>query len=245
MKKLKTIIIDDEKDAVQLLSLELLKMQDRVKLIASFNSPLDAVAHLKNNEIDLLFLDIDMPNMNGFELLNQLQPFNFAVVFVTAYDKFAIKAFRYQALDYITKPVDSLLLADTIDRASKRKISEEQIFELKSSKLQYNLNKIAVPTSKGLIFININDICCIEASDNYSVVHLKNNQKITCSRTLKEMEQIFDEKKFFRVHRQFIVNLEEVVHLNKSEGLLSLSNQMVVSVSREQKENLVLRYKSI
>lgn len=245
MKKLNTIIIDDEDDAVKLLTLELGKMQDRIRLQASFTNPEDALQYIKTKTPDLVFLDIEMPHLNGFELLNNLHEINFSVVFITAYDKFAIKAFRYQALDYITKPIDADLLKEAIEKASRQKINNEQLKELNHTRKFNTISKIAIPGSKGLHFIALKEICCIEASDNYANIYLANGHKMMCNRSLKEMEQLLDEEIFFRIHRQYIVNLEQVTQLSKTEGLLTLSNNMTVSVSREQKDKLMLRFKSL
>lgn len=239
MKKMKTILLDDEKDAIRLLSMELQKISDEIEIVASFTNARDAVDFMMKNPPDLLFLDVEMPQMNGFDVLDQLGDFRFSVVFVTAYDRYAIKAFRYHALDYITKPFETEALRDAIQRAKSNQVTTEQFAGLGKATKSRLLDKIAIPTNKGIIFVEVLDICCIEADNNYSNIHLKSGNKITCSRLLKEMEQIIDDEGFFRVHRQFIVNLREVVHLNKTDSLLTLSNRMVISISREQKEHIL------
>lgn len=243
MKKLSIVAVDDEQDAVSLLKLELAKMPDLVEKVDCFTNPYDTIKYLNQNKTDVLLLDVEMPQLNGFELLDMLRPVQCSIIFITAYDRYAIKAFRYHALDYITKPVDSDLLKLVILKAAEKKWLEIQQKEWQRYMQKRVLDRLALTTSKGVVFVDLKEICCIEASDSYSIIHLKNGNKIINSRSLKEMEYLVEENDLVRVHRQYIVNLREIIQLNRTEGTLTLSNDMTVSVSREQKDMILDRFR--
>src|SRR6478736_6083140 len=167
--KLKTIIIDDEPDSVDLLELELAKSCPQVEVIATYNSSVKALKKIEALQPDLLFLDIEMPVMNGFELLEKILHLDFSVVFVTAYNQFALRAFRFNALDFLVKPIDTLELTEAVAKAEGRvKPTPLQLSMLQKQLRGDPITKIAIPGTHGINFIDLNEIVFVEASNNYS-----------------------------------------------------------------------------
>lgn len=243
MKPIKVVIIDDEQDAIQLTKILLQKIDVHTEVTASFSNPESALDFLKTNQPDLILLDVEMPRLSGFELLEKLGVISFGVIFITAYDQYAIKAFRYQAIDYLIKPLSDSLLKEAIQRASANIIMDEQLQELSKMRKGEKINKLAVPTSKGILFISLDEICCIEAADNYSIIHFNNKSPVVTSKTLKDMHSLIDDAFFMRVHRQFVVNLNQVMKMQRTESTITLSNNMNIPISRDQKENLLDHFK--
>ncbi|HWY34497.1 MAG TPA: LytTR family DNA-binding domain-containing protein, partial [Nitrosopumilaceae archaeon] len=194
---------------------------------------------------ELVFLDIEMPVMNGFELLEQFEPIPFSVIFTTSYDQYAIKAIRFSALDYLLKPIDPVELVAAIHKVQLQKThpSAEQFLML-MERIQHKETgflKIAVPTSEGFELIPADHLIRCEADDNYTHLYLKNKTKIIACRSLKEMEeQLSDFNYFIRVHHSYLVNLNEVSKYIRGEGgYLVMNDGSTVNVSRNRKELLL------
>lgn len=244
MKLLKTVIIDDETDSLSLLKLQLEKQGSQIGEIHTFSSPLLALQQIELISPDIVFLDIEMPEMNGFQFLEKLAPVAFSVVFVTAYNEFAIKAFKFSALDYLVKPVDIDDLTETVKKAAQlaQKPTAEQLRLFQKNTNNDNITKIAVNSLSGIIFIKLDDIVYIESSSNYSIFCLTDGDKVIVSKTLKDVHEILEERSFFRVHRQFIINLNKVKSFNKNDCILTLDNQKQLPVARIQKDKLIEKF---
>jgi two-component system LytT family response regulator len=194
---------------------------------------------------DLVFLDIEMPHINGFEMLEQFSKINFAVIFTTGYDQYAIKAIHFSALDYLLKPVEPKELINAVKKIEEQRhlpLAEQfQMLLKKIHGVSTGFNKIAVPTAEGFELIPTDQVLYFEANDNYTHLFLKNKNKIIACRTLKEMEiQIQDFNFFVRVHNSYMVNLNEVIKYVRGEGgYLVMSNDSSVSVSRSRKDALL------
>lgn len=241
---MKTIIIDDEPDCCDVLETMLTRYCPEVIVDDVFTSAEDGLEALKKKTVDLVFLDIRMPHMNGFELLEKLQPFHFSVIFTTSYDQYAIKAIRYSALDYLLKPVDKEELQAAIRKASERltPLIAQQLEMLvqKMSRPAQPINRIALPTMEGLNIIPADTIISCSSSSNYTNLSLKDGRKITVSRTLKEIEEMLEGHSFFRVHHSYLVNLNEVRKYIRGEGgQLIMSDDNSIDVSRSKKEQLL------
>ena len=193
---------------------------------------------------DLVFLDIEMPQMNGFEMLEHLTQISFAVIFTTGYDQYAIKAFHFSALDYLLKPVEPKELINAVKKIEEqRHLPMPEQFEMllkKISGVNSGFNKIAVPTAEGFELIPTTDVVYFEAESNYTHIFLKNKNKVIACRTLKKIEeQIQDYNFFVRVHNSYMVNLNEVVRYVRGEGgYLVMSDNSSVNVSRTRKDAL-------
>jgi two-component system LytT family response regulator len=243
MKRLNTIIIDDEEDSVNLLRIQLQRHCPEIGEIHTFNCPLKALQEIDQLKPDLLFLDIEMPELNGFQFLEKLAPINFSVIFITAYNEFALRAFRFSALDYLVKPVYINDLIDAVNKAVDTNKPSDAQFDLFQKQLYLErINKIAVSSLTGITFVNLDDILYVEASSNYSILVLLDGEKVIISKTLKDVQEILENRNFFRIHRQYIINLHKVKHFNKNDCLLTMENNKQLQVARIQKDKLIERF---
>jgi two-component system LytT family response regulator len=239
MIPLPTVIVDDEPDSVKLLQIELEKHCPQVDIIGIYTDPKKAVQDIEKLAPQLLFLDIEMPILNGFELLERILHINFSVVFVTAYNQFALKAFKFNALDYLVKPFDTPELIAAVAKAQKQ--SKPSATELSLIKRQLQgepISKIAIPGNNGIFFIDFNEIIYVEASNNYSKVLLSDGRQFTISKTLKDVQEVLEERHFLRVHRQYIINLNCLKQFNRNESILTMDNGDAIPIARNQKERL-------
>ncbi len=243
---LKTIIIDDEPDSVQSLARDLSRHCPEIEIVAQCNGAKDGIRAINAHKPDVVFLDIDMPLINGFELLELMPQIDFEVVFTTAYDEYAMQAFRISAVDYLLKPIEPEALVKSVEKVKLLRESgnaQKQIdFLMQQLKDQRNnaIHRIALPTTEGLDFINMEDILYCESDGAYSFLHLTNGSKILISKTLKYLEDILCEFQFFRVHKSYIVNMDYVSKYSRgSGGLLTMKNGAEIKVSRSKKEELL------
>lgn len=243
MTTLRTVIIDDEHDSIQLLSMQL-KQLHSINLVATFTDAVKALEEIELLNIDLLFLDIEMPVMNGFEFIEKIMHLNLNIVFVTAYNQFALKAFRFNALDYLLKPVDMADLKSVVDKAIlKIKPTQMQLNMLQKQLRGEPVNKIAIPSQTGVIFISLDDILYAESSSNYTHLLMVDKKKLLISKTLKEVQNVLEESHFLRIHRQYIINLNHVKQLNRNDLIVTMINNDQLPVARTQKELLIEKYK--
>jgi len=237
-------IVDDEPLSCESLATLLERYCPAVKVLDICYSAPAALKSIVEHPPQILFLDIEMPQMNGFELLEQLQEVNFQLIFTTSYDQYAIKAIQFSALDYLLKPIDREELKTAVQKAVHRlqRPLPEQI-EMLLQKLNHpaiTLNKVAIPTLEGLQMVFIESVIFCKAESNYTTLVLKNKQKITASRTLKEVEAMLEDYSFARVHHSWIVNLNEVEKYVKGEGgYLIMSDGTTIDVSRNRKEQVL------
>ena len=245
---IKAILIDDERSSLESLSIELKAYCSDVQVIATFNSPQEALEQLPSLTFDLLFLDIEMPGMNGFELLQALPATPFDVIFVTAYDQFVIRAFDFDAQDYLLKPIRKTKLISAVQKVKEKRqhqFDPQQLFALlQNIGLQQGatggLQKIALPIGEGYSLIPVNDISHLAAESNYTWVHMIQKEKHLVSKTLKEIEALLQFSHFFRSHKSYLVNLNHVERYVRGQGgYLVISNGTQIPVSRSQKAELI------
>ncbi len=237
-------IVDDEPYCCETLATLLERYCPEIKIIDICHSAADALQSIHEQKPHILFLDIEMPHMNGFELLEKLSEINFELIFTTSYDQYAIKAIRFSALDYLLKPIDREELQKAVQKVmSQMQHPIPQQIEILLQKLNHPtipVNKIAIPTMEGLQMIFVDSIISCGADSNYTILLLKNKQKITASRTLKEIEEMLEDYSFARVHHSYVVNLNEVDRYIRGEGgYLLMSDGTNVDVSRSRKEVLL------
>jgi len=240
---LKAIIIDDEPYCCETIT-TLLEDNTEVEIVAVCYNGADAITAIQKYKPDLVFLDVEMPKMNGFEMLEQFSSVNFEIIFTTSYDQYALKAIRFSAIDYLLKPIDSEELQKAIQKViqrSQKPIAEQlEILMQKFHQPTTPINKIALPTMEGLQMIPVDSIISCESDSNYTILLLKNNKKIIVSRTLKEIEELLEEHSFIRVHRCYLANLNEVEKYVKGEGgYLVMSDGTSIDVARNKKEALL------
>jgi two-component system LytT family response regulator len=242
---IKAILIDDEMHCLKTLAMLLKEYCANVQVLEKCNDAATGLRAIEMHQPDLVFLDIEMPQMNGFEMLERLPKINFAVIFTTGYDQYAIKAFHFSALDYLLKPIEPKELINAVKKVEEqRHLPMAEQFEMllkKINGINSAFNKIAVPTAEGFELIPADQVLYLEANDNYTHLFLKNKNKIIACRTLKEMEmQIQDFNFFVRVHNSYMVNLNEVIKYVRGEGgYLVMSNNSSVNVSRSRKDSLL------
>ena len=242
---IKAILIDDEVHCLSTLSILLNEYCPGVQIIEECRSAVDGIQAIRVKKPDLVFLDIEMPGMNGFQMLESFPQISFAIVFTTSYNQYAIKAIRFSALDYLLKPIDPNELVRAVQKVQESKklpLAEQFDLLLKQVKIKdAQFNKIAIPTLEGFELIFAEQIVRCEADDNYTHLFLKNKSKVTACRTLKEMEEQLHHFPFFvRVHHSYIVNLNEVAKYVRGEGgYLVMSDGTAVNVSRSRKEALL------
>jgi two-component system LytT family response regulator len=243
-QKIKAIIVDDESYSCETLATLLERYCPEVEVIDICQSGELALASIERNPPDLLFLDIEMPHMNGFEMLKQLGRVNFQLIFTTSYDQYAIKAIRFSALDYLLKPIDreelQAAVQKVIHKLGQTLPQQLNILLQKLNDKQSANQKIALPAMEGLQMIHVDSIISCASDSNYTNILLKNNKKIIVSRTLKDIEEMLDGYLFLRVHHSFLINLNEVEKYIKGEGgYLIMSDGSTVDVSRSRKEALM------
>jgi two-component system, LytTR family, response regulator len=238
------IIIDDEFHCLDSLTILLRTFCPVVNVTGTYNSAKDALEGLKRSTPDLVFLDIEMPVMNGFQFLEQVPSISFAIIFTTSHDEYAIRAIKFSALDFLLKPVDPDELIEAIKKVEERKRPFTEQFQMLMNHFHQKkdqFKKIALPTSGGFELIPAEDVIRCEARDNYTYFYLKNNRMILASRTLKDVEeQLSTYNNFVRVHHSSLINLNEIVKYTKGEGgSLTMSDGSVVNVSRRKKDELM------
>ena len=243
------VLVDDEPNCLEVLRLEIARHCPELEVVASFEKPLEALEYLKQNPPDLLFLDVEMPRMSGFQLIQQLGATkDFSVVFTTAYDDFALKAFRVGAIDYLQKPIDPDELKSAVARVESRihpNMSRSQIQQLLDTVQQHDAEgrkKIVLPTSAGGEFVRLTDILYCKSDSNYTHVILTNRKSLMVSRTLKDIEEMLPGNVFLRVHHSYTVNLDRIVRFVRQDGgYLVMENDDEVPVSRRKKDALFER----
>jgi two-component system LytT family response regulator len=241
---LKAIIIDDEPYCCEILAAMLESDFPEVEIVAICKNGAEALSAIRQHSPNLVFLDVEMPKMNGFEMLEQLPTINFHLIFTTSYDQYALKAIRFSAIDYLLKPIDREELKTAVQKVKEKTQSPiPQQLEILMQKLRHPLSpvtKIALPTIEGLQMIPADTIISCESDDNYTTLQLKSKKKILVTRSLKEMEEILEQHSFIRVHRFYIVNLNEIEKYIKGEGgYLVMSDGTSIDVAKNKKEILL------
>lgn len=238
------IIVDDEPDCCESMAMLLERYCPEVKVLDICYSAETALQSIKEHAPEILFLDIEMPFMNGFELLEKLGKINFDLIFTTSYDQYAIKAIRFSALDYLLKPIDRAELQKAVQKAAQRNQHPlPQQLEMLLQKLKnptISIKKIAIPTMEGFQLLAVESIISCESEGNYTHLFLKDKRKIIASRNLKEVEELLEDYAFIRIHHSHIVNMNEVEKYIKGEGgYLMMSDGSTINVSKSRKELLL------
>jgi len=245
MNKLKAIIIDDEPRSRQSLIQKIVMSCKDVEIIAECENGEQGIAAIEEQKPDIVFLDVEMPRMNGFTMLQQLSNRDFELIFTTAYDHYAIRAIKFSALDYLVKPVEVEELKEAIERVKQKR--EKDTTNERLETLLYNLmneknqsNRIAISSIEGLQFVEINDIIYLEAESNYTIIYISSAEKITVSKTLKDFEELLPHAVFIRIHHSWIINKKHVQKYLKGEGgQVIMSNGKTLDVARRKKDEFM------
>jgi two-component system LytT family response regulator len=231
------IIIDDERKSSESLEWQIGNYCPSLKVVAIANSAEAGIEAIKKYKPDLIFLDIEMPNMNGFELLEQLNPIHFEIIFTTAHNEFAMKAFKVNALDYLLKPVDATELKNAVEKFEQKMIRNNQLNESKSA-LPFHRKRLAITTTESLIFVEPDTILYCESNSNYTNFYLaENKKKMLVAKTLKDIEVILVNYGFFRIHNSHLVNMTHVKEFVRgSGGYVIMTDGSSLTVSRSRRD---------
>ncbi len=239
------VIIDDEDDGRDAIELAVKKYCPEVTITGTYGTPELGVKAIRQLKPSLVFLDVQMPQMSGFDVLQQLSPITFEVIFVSAYDRYAIKAIKFSALDYLLKPVDVDDLIQAISKVKERLYNKNNFFQYQSvlNNVQSKggkIEKLAVPSLNGIDFFETADIIYCKADGSYTTLFLKNKQSCVVSKNLKDFENLLAESGFCRVHHSFLINLRHVQKYIKGEGgYVLLTEGHHVDISRRKKDEFI------
>ena len=239
------IIVDDELHCRTALETLIVKHFPELSIKAICKSPAEGIQAITGHHPDLVFSDVEMPPSTGFEMLQQLDEINFDIIFTTAYEKYAIQAIKFSAMDYLLKPIGKEDLAEAILRVKEKKLHEKSTKKIEAlfnniKGIKNTTKKIVLPTTNGIELVYLQDIVRLDSNGNYTTFHLKNNQKILVSKTIKEYEEMLEEVHFFRVHNSHIINLHYVKNYIKGEGgIVKMEDGSEIDVSRRRKEDFL------
>jgi two-component system LytT family response regulator len=250
---LKALLVDDEQKNLENLAFLIQHDCEGVVVVDKLTSAAAARDWLQYNTADVIFLDINMPGENGFQLLSSLPQHNFKVVFVTAYQEFALQAIKASAIDYILKPINIVELQSAV---AKIKLSihhpntvdqQQQLLEnlLQSVTKQSAPKKIALPQLGGISFIEVDDMVSLQADSNYTIIHMADMQKLVITKTLKDFEELLDDTQFARIHKSYIVNLKYIKEYSTADGgIVKMTDGNQWSISRRQLDMFLDKMKS-
>jgi len=243
---MKAILIDDEDLSLKTLAKMLERHCPDVEILGKYRRPEEGRAAIMERQPDVVFLDIKMPGMNGFELLESLDTINFDVVFTTAYDEYALRAFTVSAIDYLLKPIGHEHLVETVEKIRRKHIHqirpEHMEFLLTNLRSQDDFPKLAIPSVDGIEFVDLENITQCVADRNYTIVHTNDGAQYVLSRTLKEIEKLLPPGRFFRTHHSHIVNLAFIKkYVRGTGGELILNDGSIARVSKARKDTLLER----
>ncbi|PUZ29499.1 DNA-binding response regulator [Chitinophaga parva] len=245
MSEIKALIVDDEQHCIEALQTMLQKKCPGVTVVAGARSVKEARTLVEELQPDLVFLDVEMPHQNGFELLKLFDKINFDVIFTTAYEQYALKAIKFNALDYLLKPFSIKELQDAIEKFREKRSgslpreandSPLEVFLQNMKTLQQNHKKIALPTINGLVFMPVQNIVRCESTGNYTKIFFTDKKHLMVSKPLKEFEELLTDINFFRIHNSHLINLQQMQSYIQGEGGFALmSDGTQVEVSRRRK----------
>jgi two-component system, LytTR family, response regulator len=240
---IRVVLVDDDLYALDQLQVMLETCEaDNIEIMARFQDPLLAFIYLKQHSPDILFLDIQMPGLNGFELLDQVNT-NANIIFVTSFNSYAIQAIRYSAFDYLVKPINLEAIRETLTRYKKKQNKENRQDQLNI--LRFNLNqkqlshfKLLLPGQKENVVLATNEITHCVADSNYTLVYLSNGKKVIASKTLGDIEQVLPASLFIRIHKSYMINTDFLSRISVNPYEVGLSNGVVLPISRRRYQEL-------
>lgn len=238
MKTLRIVIIDDEVNAVEGMLTILNKFCVDVDIVGTANSASSGIEIIKKTLPDLVFIDIEMPDASGFDVVNVIKNKKTLMVFVTAFEQYAVRAFKANVIDYLLKPVDIEDVQNIISKA-RELIKEREVLDHINSEKKQN-TKLSIPTNKGILFLEADEILYIEADGRYSKIIMINDETVFVSKNLGEIEEMLDSYCFFRAHNSIIVNMKHVCRLNTKEGnYIVMAGGHNILLSRRRKEDFL------
>ncbi len=249
MEKVRTIVVDDDSMAVNMLS-DILNEIDAIEIVTVCHSASEAIKVIRQEEPDLIFLDIVMPKMDGFQLLQELDPVDFEVIFTTSHDDYAVKAFEVNAIDYLVKPLDHKSVRKSILKVLHRRSGKlqmrrmeamlNQVINQNGNRQSDEQQKIALNTGDGIRFFKYADIIRCRAEGNYAHVYFTNGESLLLTKTLKELEEMFTHSSFFRIHSSHLININHISKYMKSDGgYVVMADSETITLARNRKEEFL------
>jgi two-component system LytT family response regulator len=237
---LKAIIVDDEAKARRILENFLIEYCPQIQIMAMTEDVPQAVKAIQKFNPDVVFLDIEMPGYNGFQLLEFFEEIDFEIIFTTAYSEFALRAFQVSAIDYLLKPIQINQLTTAVQKLEKihgNSFLRERIETLQKNLDEYKIKKIVIPLSEGSLFVELNDIVFLKAEGSYANIFFKDGNKVIVSKNLKDYEdQLTMEEGFFRTHRSFLINTNYITQVSSDGSEATMINQSIINISRDRKQ---------
>ncbi|HMS98961.1 MAG TPA: LytTR family DNA-binding domain-containing protein [Saprospiraceae bacterium] len=239
---MKTLILDDELYCTDVLSILIQKHCPSLEVVAVYNDPVLALEYLSHHPVDVVFLDIEMPVLNGFELLRKLPNMQSRVIFTTAYNQYALKAFRFNAIDYLLKPIDKTELMEAVGKLPELPLLSPPMLQYLSEWQKGQApKKILLPIGQEIHFVNVDQIICCEADGSYCKVYCEGQAKpYMLSKNLKDIEEMVQQPHFIRPHASWLINSHFIEKVVKGEGMeVVLSNQLHIPVARSKKQEIL------
>ena len=239
---MRAILVDDEKELLKFLELMISKHVPELEVVGACDNPADAVEKIKTLKPDIVFLDIQLREVTGFELLDQLGPRDFELIFTTSHESYALKALKAGALDYLVKPVQLEDLRTAVEKVRMKRISATSTQQLEMLMSYFKpakpkVRRVALTASDHLVFVDTNDIIYCESDSNYTTFFLVKGDKVVVSKTLKDVEEILEGDDFFRIHASYLVNMKHVSKFTRGDGgHVVMSNNQQLTVSRKKKD---------
>lgn len=242
MKKLKVIIIDDEQDAIESLKIIIRDFcNDDIEIVGTANSALDGIKVINSQNPDIVFLDVEMPGGTGFNMLESIKNIDFDVVFITAYNHHAIKAFKYNAIDYFLKPVDIDDFIAVVEKIKDRINKSTQNIDIVKfiKEFQSNLfpKRLQISVGNNIEFIDIDKLIRIEADGSYSRIFIENSSSLYVSKKICDVEKLLPEQGFFKPHKSHIISIKHVIKFKKTDNSIIMSDNAMVRIAKKQKES--------
>lgn len=240
---LRTIFLDDEPQSIALLKHLAANHCPELDIIGAYTDAVEGLAAIQKNKPDLVFLDIEMPKLNGFEILNQCHPVAFKVIFTTAYNQYAVRAFKYSALDYLLKPISEEDLIAAVKKAIQAPVlpdlQQYDVLQQFNPLRQTPPQKMVISTLEGLIFIEINDVVHCDSDGSYTRIWLLGGESVLVSKSLKEVEEMLNFDFFYRAHHSHLINLHHIKKFVRADGDVLMSNGKTVPVSRSKRQEFL------
>ncbi len=239
---MKALILDDELYCTEALDVLIGKHCKAISQTIRFTEPAEAIQYLENNPVDILFLDVEMPAMTGFDVLDKLTSFKGAVIFTTAYENYAVQAFKADAIDYLLKPVDKTELLKAVEKAGRMRPGYDHsqlmaIIQKTISGQQAADKRVMLPLSEGIHMVEPDKIIRCESDGSYSHVFIQNSKTLLVSKSLRELEELFQSGRFFRLHKSHLINLDHIKLISRQDGgFVTMSDDSHVTISRSVKD---------
>jgi two-component system LytT family response regulator len=241
------ILVDDEKNCCESLELQIKTYCPDVNVKGIYHTGADAIKAVIDKPLDVVFLDIQLTDMSGFDVLRQIENINFHVIFVTAFGDYAIKAIHFNALDYLLKPVDPEELQDAVRRINSIEKKHRQVFVPEmldyfsefGRKKEKEMRRIALATSDSFQFVNVADIIYCQSESNYTNFFLKDGTRVMISKTLKSVEDLLDKQIFHRIHQSYLINIDHVRKFVRNESVVVMDNKSILPVAQTRKEEFI------